>query len=70
MTQQEADRLLELLKGETEVKTDFPGLTEDEAVEAMQILYRISEDRARTWLARARSEVPYGCVREGEENAA
>lgn len=64
LSEEAAKRLSELTGGATEIRPDFPGLSEEAAVEATQLTYGIDEFRARARLARARGEVPYGCVRK------
>ena len=65
LNEETSRRLDELLKDATEVQPDFPGLSEEGAVEAIQIIYGVSESQARFQLAFARGETK-GCL--GDRN--
>ena len=56
-----AQRLDELLGEQGEIQPGFPGLNEEDAVEAIQIIYGVSEAQARLQLAFARGETE-GCL--------
>ena len=63
LTDAESQRVRELLKGATEIKAGYEGLTEAEAVELVMILDGVDEVEARFRVAIERGETA-GCCED------